>query len=631
MDSTAPQTLSLDVALRQAVAHHQAGRLQEAEQLYRAILQVQPRHAEANHNLGTIACQVGQHAAGLPYLQTALSIKPDHEHFLLSCTQALLATGKVQEAQQILQGAMQRGLNSTAAHSLRNKMMNAAHSGATSESVTQAEMQRLAVLFNTGQIAEMENAARALIERHPQSGFAWKAFGTALSRQRKNALHALQRAATLLPHDAEVFGNLGTALKDEGQFEEALAYYRRALEMHPNFAMAHFGLGCALESLCRFDEAMASYRRALEINPDFAEAHNNLGSALLADLGQMDDAVASYRRALKIQPDYAKAHWNLSMSLLAQGHYAEGWQEYEYRWKAGAIPPRNLVEPLWLGEAELSGKSILLHAEQGFGDTLQFIRYVALVVARGATVYLEVPPPLKSLAARCAGVAAVFVQGESLPPFDYQCPMMSLPLACKTELASIPAAVPYLAASPAKIAYWQEKLGKKTALRVGLTWAGNPRDHLDAGHRVRVLDSQRSIHFDRLLPLLEIPGIEFISLQVGDDARRQANGNPRLVDFTDELRDFEDTAALVANLDMAICVDTSVAHLVGAVGKPVWLLNRYNTCWRWLTGREDSPWYPSMRIFRQPSLGDWDSVIADVKGALALAASSSISDSRGRQ
>jgi tetratricopeptide (TPR) repeat protein len=617
MASTAPQTLPLDLALQQAVAHHQAGRLHEAEQLYRAILQAQPRHAEANHNLGTIACQVGQHAAGLPYLQAALSINPNHEQFLLSCTNALLATGRVQEAQQILQSAMQRGLNSAAAQSLRKKMMDVAQSGTATETVTYAEMQRLEVLFNTGQIAEMENAARALIEQHPQSGFAWKAFGSALLKQKKNALHELHRAATLLPHDAEVLSNLGTSLKDDGQFEEAVIYYGRALEIHPDFAMAHLGLGCAMESLCRFDEAMASYRRALEINPDFAEAHNNLGSALLVDLGQMDAAVASYQRALKIQPDYAKAHWNLSMPLLAQGHFTQGWQEYEYRWKAGAMPPRGLVQPRWLGDAELSGKAILLHAEQGFGDTLQFVRYATLVAARGATVYLEVPSPLKSLASSCAGVAAVFAPGETLPPYDYQCPLMSLPLACKTELATIPADLPYLAASAAKIAYWQEKLGKKTALRVGLTWAGNPRDHLAAGHRVRVLDRQRSIHFDRLLPLLEIPGIEFISLQVGDEARRQADGNPRLIDFTDELRDFEDTAALVANLDMAICVDTSVAHLVGAVGKPVWLLNRYNTCWRWLTEREDSPWYPSMRIFRQPSMGDWDSVIADVKRALA--------------
>jgi Flp pilus assembly protein TadD len=461
------------------------------------------------------------------------------------------------------------------------------YGGVQGETLTQFQMNQLAGLFGRGEYQELEAQAQALLRQHPHSGFAWKALGLSLKMQGKDAMHALQKSAQLLPNDAEAHNNLGNALRDLG----------------------------------RIEEAAASFRRALKYRPGYAEAHNNLGNAL-RDLGQFEEAVASFRRALKIRPNGADMHWNLSMPLLAQGQYAEGWREYEYRWNTGAMPTRGLAQPLWLGDAELSGKAILLHAEQGFGDTLQFVRYATLVAARGATVYLEVPPLLKSLAASCAGVAAVFAPGETLPPFDYQCPLMSLPLACKTELATIPGTVPYLAASPAKIAYWQEKLGQKAALRVGLVWAGDPRKHLAAGQGVRAIDAQRSIHFDRLLPLMEIPGIEFISLQVGDDARRQADGNPRLIDFTDELRDFEDTAALIANLDMAICVDTSVAHLVGAVGKPVWLLNRYNTCWRWLTGREDSPWYPSMRIFRQPSLGDWDSVIADVKQSLALAVSS---------
>jgi tetratricopeptide (TPR) repeat protein len=620
MVSTAPQTLPLDVALQQAVTHHQAGRLQEAEKLYRSILQAQPRQAEANHNLGTIACQVGQHVAGLPYLQAALSINPNHEQFVLSYTQALFAAGKVQEAQQILQSAMQRGLDSAAAHSLRDKMVDGAQSGAATETVSQTEMQRLATMFKTGQVAEMEHAARTLLERHPNSGVVWQVFGIALKAQGKDALLAMQTAVDLMPNDAGAHNNLGTTLEGLGRRDEAAASYRRALDIKPDFAEVWSNLGNTLKDLGRFDEAMASYRRALEIEPDLAEVHYNLGNALQA-MRKNDDAVASYRRALALKPDGADMHWNLSLALLAQGRYAEGWREHEYRWKAGVAPSRELVQPLWLGDAELSGKATLLHAEQGFGDTLQFVRYATLVAARGATVYLEVPPALKSLTASCAGVAAVFAPGEALPPFDYQCPLMSLPLACKTELATIPAAVPYLAASPAKIAYWQEKLGKKAALRVGLVWAGDPRKHLAALLGVRAIDSRRSIHFDRLLPLLEISGIEFISLQVGGEARRQANGNSLLIDFTDELRDFEDTAALVANLDMAICVDTSVAHLAGAVGKPVWLLNRYNTCWRWLTEREDSPWYPGMRIFRQPSPGDWDSVIAEVKRALAQVAS----------
>jgi tetratricopeptide (TPR) repeat protein len=468
-----------------------------------------------------------------------------------------------------------------------------------------------------GRLDEAVASYRRTLEIKPDFAEAHCNLGAALQDLGRldDAVASYERALQIKPDFAEAHSNLGSVLQGLGRLDDAIENYRRALAIKPDYAKAHYNLGVALKSIGRFDDAVSCYRRALAIKPDYAMAHNNLGDAL-RDLGQFEEAVTCFQRALTIKPDFVEARWNLSISLLAQGHYAEGWQEFEYRWKGSAIPPRGLLQPLWLGDAELRGKAILLHAEQGFGDTLQFIRYAALVAARGATVYLEVPRPLKSLAASCAGVAAVFASGETLPPFDYQCPMMSLPLACKTELATIPAAVPYLTGSPAKIAYWEEKLGKKTALRVGLVWAGDPRKHLAAGHGVRAIDGQRSIHFDRLLPLLEIPGIEFISLQVGDDACRQADGNPRLIDFTDDLHDFEDTAALIANLDMAICVDTSVAHLVGAVGKPVWLLNRYNTCWRWLSGREDSPWYPSMRIFRQPSMGEWDGVIADVKRAL---------------
>lgn len=449
--------------------------------------------------------------------------------------------------------------------------------------VSQFQKDQLVSIFNRGNFPELEGQARALIDQYPNDGFVWKVLGLALKMQGKDALQALKRSAELLPNDAEAHNNLGNALRDVGQVSDAVA----------------------------------CFKHALRIQPQYPEAHNNLGNAL-KDLGDFDAAISSFRQALKIRPGVADIHWNLSAPLLAKGDYLDGWQHFEYRWKTGAMPPRALAQPLWLGQADLSGKSILLHAEQGFGDSLQFVRYATPLAALGATVYLEVPAPLKSLMASCAGVSAVFAQGEALPSFDYQCPLMSLPYAFKTELSTIPAATPYLKGGQEKIDRWRAKLGPKTALRVGLAWAGDPRKHLAAAQGVRAIDSQRSIHFDQLLPLLEVPGIEFFSLQVGEDARRQANANPKLIDFTSELRDFEDTVALVENLDMVICVDTSVAHLVGAIGKPVWLLNRYNTCWRWLTGRADSPWYPSMRIFRQPALGDWTNVIAEVKRALAL-------------
>jgi Flp pilus assembly protein TadD len=509
-------------------------------------------------------------------------------------------------------------------------------------------------LFNNGRFAELERRARVFAQQFPKSEFIQKALGTALLRQGKNALAVveLQKSIELKSDDAEAHHNLANALKHLGRLDEAAASYRRALEINPVFYQAHYDLGVTLNELGRPEDAAASYRSALALRPDFADAHNNLGTVLrdlgqlddsaascrqalalnpnfvsaygnlgntLRDLGLLDDAEASYRRALELAPDLARARYNLSMLLLSQGRYAEGWQQYECRWQTGLLDAQpQFAVPLWLGEVALENKSILLHAEQGFGDTLQFMRYATLLAERGATVYLEVQRSLKSLAASGKGVAGVFGVGESLPPFDYHCPLMSLPLACKTELATIPAASPYLSANADKVAYWRGKLGQKAGLRVGLAWAGGTRKHLAWMDPVRVADRQRSIRFDRVAPLLELAGIEFFSLQLQDEAARLANAHPRLVDYTTELGNFDDTAALMENLDLVVCVDTSVAHLAGALGKPVWLLNRNNSCWRWLTARTDTPWYPSMRIFRQSTMGEWADVIDRVKRELAL-------------
>ncbi|MFA7239779.1 MAG: tetratricopeptide repeat protein [Sulfuricellaceae bacterium] len=313
--------MPLDVALQQAVAHHQAGRLQEAEQLYRAILQALPSQPDANHNLGVLAGQVGQHAAGLPYLKIALETNPAQGQYVLSYAGALLATGQAGEARDMLQAAMQCGLNTPAAQALRQKIEAALRGGAAkNEAPTSAEINQLAALFNAGQHAELECRARLLLERIPHSGLAWKVLGVSLHMQGKDALPALQKAAELLPGDAEVHGNLGNVLLGLGQLDGAVASCRRALEIKPDFAEAHNNLGNALRDLGRLDDAVASYRWALEIKPDLAEAHYNLGNAL-QDLWELDGAVASYARALKIRPDYAEAHSNLGLALQDLGQF----------------------------------------------------------------------------------------------------------------------------------------------------------------------------------------------------------------------------------------------------------------------------------------------------------------------
>ncbi len=384
--------------------------------------------------------------------------------------------------------------------------------------------------------------------------------------------------------------------------DEAVARYRRALALRPDYPEAHNDLGSALAQQGRLDEAVAHYGRALALRPDYPEAHSNLGSAL-ADQGRLDEAVAHFRRALALKPDYPEAHSNLAMVLLAQGDMDAGWAEYEWRWKMphAVKAARSFAQPRWRGEAA-EGRTLLIHAEQGLGDTVQFCRYAPLAANRGLRVILEVQEPLVRLLRGLPGVDRVVGQGEALPPFDLHCPMLSLPLALATATESIPSAASYLHADPAQVAAWRTRLAAMGSgrLRIGLAWAGNP--DLPADHR-------RSLAPDRLAPLFDLSGLHVFSLQKDGPAAPEAFP---LTDLMGEVGDFADTAALVANLDLVISVDTAVAHMAAALGKPVWLLNRFDSCWRWQAGRRDSPWYPTLRLYRQPRPGDWAPVLAEV-------------------
>jgi hypothetical protein len=371
-----------------------------------------------------------------------------------------------------------------------------------------------------------------------------------------------------------------------------------------------------LHELKRPEEALASYDRALAVQPNYAAAHSNRGDTL-KDLRRFSEALASYEKALALQSDLVNAHYGLSLCFLLTGDFARGWQKHEWRWETDLkVAKRHFVEPLWLGAESIVGKTILLHAEQGFGDTLQFCRYVPLVAERGAHVVLEVPGELHKLMRTLPCAVQLVIQGSPLPAFDLHCPLLSMPLAFDTRLETIPTRVPYLSAPEYERSLWRSRLDQHDRLRVGLVWAGNPRKDQPAANRG---DRHRSISFDQLAPILSIQGCEFYSLQKGDDAVAQLRNNTqrgRVIDWTDDLRDFADTAALIENLDLVIAVDTSVAHLVGALGKPLWLLNRYDTCWRWLLDRDDSPWYPTARLFRQDATRTWDDAIMRVRAAL---------------
>ena len=385
---------------------------------------------------------------------------------------------------------------------------------------------------------------------------------------------------------------------------------REALRLQPDFANAHDSLGHLLNRLGRWEEAEASVRTALRLNPQAANAHVTLGH-IFRQVGRADEAQASYRAALSLRPDNANCHAALGLALLLAGDFEAGWEEYEWRWRArGMVGERNRFPvPSWNGDP-IGDRTILLHAEQGHGDTLQFCRYVPQIASTARTV-LEVQPPLARLLSRMPGPIVTVAGGDPLPAFDLHCPLMSLPRATGTTITTIPGTTPYLAADPADIVRWRARLAGLSGLRVGLCWAGG-------GDADPLTDARRSIALEMLSPLAEISGVSFVSLQKGRPAAQATNppGGMTLHDFTDELNDFADTAALIDCLDLVISVDTAVAHLAGALDKPVWLLNRFDSCFRWLLSRDDSPWYPRLRQFRQPTPGDWSRVVGRARDAL---------------
>ena len=437
----------------------------------------------------------------------------------------------------------------------------------------------------------------------------------------EGALGSLNRALALNPAAYKALNSRGHTLALLDRHQEALIEVDKAIALQPHYFDALNNRSAILLKLDRSDEALIAADTALSINPRSVNARINRASALRS-LFRLNEAITAYEEALSWNAKYAElsvdesidAYWNLSLTALLAGNFVLGWKTYEFRWqwKRFTSPIRNFPQPLWLGNETIEGKRILLHSEQGFGDTLQFCRYVKLVADLGAMVFLEVPAALKNLLAGLAGVSCILGKNEPLPNFDFHCPLMSLPLAFNTLLENTPADVPYLQPDPKLVVKWECKLGEKQLPRIGIAWSGNPN---------HAQDEHRSISLERFLKL-RAENIQFVSLQrdVRSEDLELLTQHPSILHFGHKLADFSDTAALVQSMDLVITVDTSIAHLAGALGKPVWILIPHLPDWRWLTEREDSPWYPSARLFRQPSKGDWDSVLHMIRGELEVTA-----------
>jgi len=427
------------------------------------------------------------------------------------------------------------------------------------------------------------------------------------------ALASLDRAVALDLDNFAALNNRGNALAKLGRYVEALASYEEALALRPTDADALSNRGLALCELGRYDEALAQYAQALHNAPDFIHAHLKRGSTLVK-LARMDEALASFARALALEPENAEANFNAALARLSLGDFAEGWRQYEYRWqrKKFAAARPDFPRPLWRGEKDLAGRTVLLTAEQGLGDAIQFVRYAPLVAALGAKVLLAVHRPLKALMQSVGGVAEVVADDEVLPRFDLYCPLPSLPLAFGTELSSIPARVPYLWPRPELVHEWRARLPQTGRLRIGICWAGN-RDHLN--------DRRRSIPLEQFAEILSVAGVDFVNLQKDvSEAQAAILREYQVAQLGGEFADFADTAAVVAMLDLVIAVDTSVAHLAGAMGKAVALLVPFAPDFRWLLARTDSPWYPTMRLFRQSAIDDWQGPLERLRSELAALA-----------
>jgi tetratricopeptide (TPR) repeat protein len=569
-------------ALQLARQLQASGRFPEAEAAYRHILASDPNDAGALQGLGGLAHRAGHHQIALQLLDRALQVRPTD--YMLHWQRAIVSeqTGQIEKA-------------------------DAAYTRACELNPKDRDLMNNWGMF----LARHEQRERALkvfkrvCKFHPDFAQAPYHAGMILDEleQYARAEAAFRESLRLAPHSADTLQRLGLVIGKSGRAEESLEYFHRALEIDPAHFDANFNLAVACRLLLRYEEATAPLERGMASRPT-SQAALKMAAQNFASLGRHQEALRLVEKGLAMHPDDSNLHGQRAMSLLALGNLAEGFKEYEWRWRADSFPQNRRFShaPQWTG-FDITDKTILLHAEQGYGDALQFIRYAPLIAQRGARVLLYAQEDVLPLLKTVGGIAEVIEPGQLPPKFDVQCPLLSLPYAFGTTLETIPANVPYLHADETKIEQWKPRLQTTPDTRkIGLVWAGRPTHPRDA---------ERSIPLTMLQPLSSVADAKFFSLQKGKAAAEQIEGF-NLVPLGADLKDFADTAAVIAQLDLLICVDTAVAHLAGAMGKPVWTLIGSFTDFRWMLDREDSPWYPTMRLFRQTPRGDWSGLIQRV-------------------
>jgi tetratricopeptide (TPR) repeat protein len=600
------------------VTLHELGQLDAAVKCYEQALAIKLDYAEAHYNLGNTLKELGQLDAAVKRYEQALAIKPDYAGAHCNLGITLQNLHQLATAVKRYKQALTIKPNYAEAHyNLGNTLKELGELEAAVKSYEKAlaiKPDYAEAHSNLGvtlrELGQLEKAVKSYekalnikpdyAEAHSNLGLTLKELG-----QLGTAAKHYDQALAINPNYAEAHSNLGITLKELGQLEKAVESYEKALNIKPDYAETHYNLGVTLNELGQLEKSVKSYEKALNIKPDYAEAHSNLGNTL-KELGQVEKAVKSYEKALSIKPDYAEAKWNLSLVQLVIGSYKAGWLNYESRWqKKDCGSERHYPQPFWDGSS-LAGKTLFLHSEQGTGDMIQFIRYVKVLSTKTTKIIVECPKSLHRLFSTVREINVLVTNEDLLPDFDFYAPLLSLPCILNTTLKTIPVYVPYLFADDhiASPIVTQPKV-----LNIGIVWAGNP-SHIN--------DKNRSINLSFFSAITNIHDTQFYSLQVGD---RKADLNqevfaPQIIDVGNDLGDYAETATVINQLDLIITVDTSVAHLAGAMGKPVWVLLPFAPDWRWLLERDDSPWYPTMRLFRQQERGNWATVFNEVSQSL---------------
>ena len=616
----------IDALLDQAFAAYEQGQPDQAQAHFQAVLALDAHDFDALHMLGVMAMQQRALPQAIALFEQAIAADPEAGMAYTNLGIACMESGQPDKALAsfdkavVLEPSVEAFFGRGAA---QQALKQWAATEASFAQVLAVQPGHVAALINRGHACLMLQRfddAVACYEKaiaiEPNRAGAFAGLGDAmLSMQRlPQALAAYDRSLALKADQPDLLGNRASTLLKLKRLPEAIACYEQALKLAPRNAIILSNLSGALRESARHAEALAMADRALEVDPKLGGAHMNRGNALL-DLARLDEARQAFAMARQAQPDDVEAQWAVGWTSLLSGDWATGLPLFEVRWQKPGFSsePRGFTQPLWLGDTDLRGRTILLHAEQGLGDTINFCRYVPLVAELGAKVVLEVQPPLKGLMRSLAGGAQVVARGEPLPAFDVHCPLMSLPLAFKSTPAHLPAPASYLHADPQQVQALAERLGPRTQpltpLRIGIVWSGN------AAHRN---DVNRSMPLATLMSALPTSGVQYYCLQkdIREADLPTLKARPDIIRLHDALQGFDGTAALLDQMDLVITVDTSIAHLAGAMGKPCWILLSRVPDWRWLVDRTDCPWYPSARLLRQTSWGQWQAPLQDVAATL---------------